>query len=183
MKTYDTSVIKFEAEGHEYFEDLKNLMVLDVTNGYWYMISPQVPIASDKGVVYIHRYVASVERGEWLRSTDTVKFIDGDRNNLSPSNLQVFGSKAEFNRSLKPVIASKTCKACGKVFVPAESRVMFCSHECGTNAQRKFDIPLDEFKQLLTTHSYTAIGSMFGVSGNAIKKRAITMKLVVPKAK
>lgn len=55
-------------------------------NGYKY-------IRTTKGWELLHRLVAEEERGTPISSNERVRFIDGNRTNLSPENLEVYTVK------------------------------------------------------------------------------------------
>ena len=55
-------------------------------NGYKY-------IRTVKGWELLHRLVIEEERGTPISSDERVRFLDGDRTNLSPNNLEVYTVK------------------------------------------------------------------------------------------
>lgn len=67
------------------------------------------------------------------------------------------------------------CVRCGKGFIPThhkKRKQVYCSSECSSYEQRKIkDRPSKEqLQELLKTNSYCAVGRMFGVSDNTIRK-------------
>lgn len=61
-----------------------------------------------------------------------------------------------------------TCPVCGD---EKYKKLQYCSPECSSLHQRKFNINKEELEVLIEQMPFETIGKMFGVSGNAIKKR------------
>ena len=72
------------------------------------------------------------------------------------------------------------CPVCGnKKFVGYKH----CSHACQMEGNRKLRATKEELKQLLNTNTYEAVGKMFGVTGNAVKKRCKALGIYKRKLK
>lgn len=69
------------------------------------------------------------------------------------------------------------CLVCGKVI----KRGKYCSYECMRKGQRKFNPTKEELENLIKQYPMTTIGKMFGVSDNAVRKRAELLGISVPK--
>lgn len=72
------------------------------------------------------------------------------------------------------VIPTSPCEMCGK---EKHIRLRYCSQRCcnGARSGRWNSVNLEE---LMKSYNYSQIGRMLGVSGNAVKKRAIKLGLV-----
>ena len=63
------------------------------------------------------------------------------------------------------------CKQCKKLFNPKNSQQIYCSVECSQRSQRKVERPSkEELYKLIKNNSFVAVGKMFNVSDNAIRK-------------
>lgn len=73
-------------------------------------------------------------------------------------------------RKLLPII----CKSCGKSFLPKQKQTKYCSKECAIQHKLRCSAQqlLDKMK---TFKSYTKVAKIYGVTGNAIKKRCIKL--------
>jgi hypothetical protein len=59
-----------------------------------------------------------------------------------------------------------------------EKRNKTCSKACGNKRVRKFEVSEKELRDLISSHSYEAIGRMFGVTGMSIKDRAKRLNIL-----
>lgn len=80
---------------------------------------------------------------------------------------------AKFNEEYVDIIKLKTkefdsCPVCGE---EKNKLLKYCSQECAHKRQLRFILTKDELQNLVNDKSYEEIGRMFGVTGNAIKKR------------
>jgi len=66
-----------------------------VIGGYIYLHEPDHQMATSRGYVSEHRKVAADRLGRDLTKDEAVHHIDGDTQNNSPENLQVFPNNAE----------------------------------------------------------------------------------------
>lgn len=63
------------------------------------------------------------------------------------------------------------CKQCKKLFNPKNSQQIYCSAECSQKSQRKAERPSkEELYELIKNNSFVAVGKMFNVSDNAVRK-------------
>lgn len=89
---------------------------------------------------------------------------------------------ARFNESYSdivklPVKQYDGCPVCGTI---KNKKQKYCSHECASDSFKKFESSKEELTKLIAEKPYEEIGKMFGVTGNAIKKRckSLGIKLV-----
>lgn len=152
-----------------YHVDIDSVVRYDIRLLYPYFIDRQHPLASKRGKVYVHRHVASMTSKRWLTGKEHVHHIDGDRTNYSPENLEVLTSKE--HRACHPSRNRRIPHGCGVCNAPTVNK-QFCGYECVHMAQRKVsDRPShQELLDLVRAHSYSAVGRMYGVSDNAIRK-------------
>lgn len=135
-------------------------------------------------------------KGQWKREKLTLQLdhIDGDSTNNQLDNLRflcpnchsqtaTWGAKRrELSKQEQAVRQQKRkqlrenklpvehCLRCLKVLKTRDSKTKKCQ-KCLKFEQRKVERPTKEvLKQLLLTNSYCAVGRMFGVSDNAIRK-------------
>lgn len=71
------------------------------------------------------------------------------------------------------------CLVCGNE-KPIKNK--FCSLSCAAKKSGKVDWDSIDLKELLKSNTYTDIGRIVGVTGAAVKKRAVKLKLVAPSA-
>ena len=139
------------------------------------------------GCVLEHRAVAEKMLGRELSGHEVVHHIDGDTLNNSPDNLMVFASLADHSRFHGGAEAKKVgdvyvcvlnlvaCAICGK---PTTNK-KYCSVRCANIGQRKVKRPSkDELRALIEEHSFLALGRMYGVSDNAVRKWARRYELI-----
>lgn len=157
---------------------------VDLTLGYVYFLDKTHPLSSTKtGKVYYHRHVKSLELKRWLLPNEIVHHIDHDKKNNSPQNLMLLSRQEHRNLhlmengiSLKEVIA---CKVCGE----ETKNMKYCSDSCKRVASRKFSPSKEELEKLIWELPFTKVGEMFGVSDNAVKKKAKTLGCNIPPAR
>ena len=80
---------------------------------------------------------------------------------------------AKFNEEYADIIKLRTkefdeCPCCGE---EKNKRQKFCSVQCAAKNSRVFEVSKDELERLVKDYPYERIGEMFGVTGNAVKKR------------
>lgn len=88
---------------------------------------------------------------------------------------------AKFNEEYVDVIKLKfkefdECPCCGE---EKPKKQKFCSLECFSKHSRVFEVSKEELEQLVKDHPYERIGEMFGVTGNAIKKRCKKLEIAL----
>lgn len=157
-----------------------------MTVGYEEVYIPEHPAARKNGCVLKQRIVAEEKLGRYLKPEEVVHHKDNDKTNNHPDNLMVFRdqiSHARFHSKLYSQLVCtcgvytclpilRTCSFCGKKFEINHNNQTYCSDDCRILSRRKVvNRPSkEELQKLLETNSYTSIGKMYGVSGNAVKK-------------
>lgn len=133
--------------------------------------------------IYEHRYVAELILGRQLKDGETVHHIDGDGHNNAPENIMVFRSNSDHGKFHRTGVAIKQPDG---VFVAGDrpdalnrclicnaptNNDKYCSYSCYHLSRRKTERPNKEVLiNLLKNHSFCAVGRLFGVSDNAIRK-------------
>lgn len=147
-------------------------------NGYIEIYLPLHHLARNNGYVYEHLIVAEKILRRPLKEGEVVHHKNHKRNDNREENLMIFISNADHSRFHK---TGKAIQNNDKTYYsPIEHRCIDCgniiSHkakrckECNKKYQAA-NIPLKEtLEELLKEHSLSAIGRMYGVSGNAVKK-------------
>lgn len=126
--------------------------------------------------LYEHRIVAYSAYGE-IPDGYHVHHADGNINNNAASNLTIL-SQLEHIQAHHPRV-NATCDHCHKGFTqqPSQHRKSekhYCSKLCKSLGERKVTRPSREqlIELLATLRNWCAIGQMFGVSDNAVRKWA-----------
>ncbi len=90
-----------------------------------------------------------------------------------PLDIWVWGHSPSIETILKVKKRKRLfqCVVCGDDFKPNNTNQKSCSVDCAKIARRKVERPTKEkLDMLLKEHSFCAIGRMFGVSDNAVRK-------------
>ena len=154
-------------------------------NGYAAVFHPENPgcfkCKKHKGWMYEHRYVAEQKIGRQLKADEEVHHIDHNRMNNSPENLVVLASsKHRKLHGVEHIKMRKRCKVCGEIL--SSNRRSICRRCRIKIADSKY--PDNEVLQKeLMQFSLSELGRRYGVSGNAIRKRARIRNLVIPQSK
>ena len=146
---------------------------------------PTHPNARANGCVFEHTIVAEKTLGRFLGNGEVVHHIDECKSNNTPMNLMVFATQADHARYHSGFYTSlnetengswvctekyRYCDVCNNPMTVYEGS-NFCSNECRSFSERTCDRPSsDELNDMLIEHSFLAVGKMFGVSDNAIRK-------------
>jgi predicted nucleic acid-binding Zn ribbon protein len=173
-------------------------------NGYRLLYDPAHPAAMTNsnwvGYVYEHIVVAMAALGRPLRDNEVVHHLDMCRNNNEKENLLVLerGQHAKLhawldagapglqipgahgvNSGKATAVELRLCPTCGRTLPRASRR--FCSKRCGAGAGRKVVRPSKEdLAALMVTTSWLALGRLYGVSDNAVRKWARSYRLLPP---
>lgn len=166
---------------------------------YQAVFLPKHQDADKNGNVYLHRLVAEQEiLHRPIKKEEVVHHIDENKFNNNPNNLLVFKTKndhAAFHAGESLIKESDVyistrkiyyCKSCGIQVTCGNDLCRKCALKLTINKRtRKIKYPLEckghpnkeELKIDLLTMNYSEIGRKYGVSANAIKKRAIKFGL------
>jgi hypothetical protein len=96
--------------------------------------------------------------------------------NLKKLGLHIKGNYSEYSKipSRKKILCKVRCPQCKRVKLISKNKInkfKHCSKKCADLSRRKVIRPTKEkLKELLKTQSYLAVGRLFGVSDNAIRK-------------
>lgn len=163
---------------------------------------PDHPNSYNNGNIPEYVYLTSLKLNRPLiKGKEIVHHIDGNQENNDLDNLIVLASRSDHNilhahnldlsiltllpngsykvKDNIPKIYIKIyrCEYCSKEFEASaynhKKKHIFCSKECADKSQERFDVTVEQLKELVQNNSLVQIGKMFGVSGNAIKKRCL----------
>jgi len=134
------------------------------------------------GYVYEHIQVYFEFHGIIPKEDDIIHHLDGNKMNNRHENL-ILLSKGDHSKLHAWLDSNRTineevecCKICGRTL--QDKQRGFCSIECYSIDSRK-NIPSKEhLEELIKTNCREAIGRMFGVSGNAVKKWMIGYEII-----
>lgn len=154
-----------------------NTMKKKKLNGYILVYRPDHPrcmkTRSYNGWIYEHIAVAEEFLGRPLEKDEHVHHLDLNKSNNHPSNLLVLlaSQHTKLHAFLRRESQSKEvmkCVVCGK----DAKWGIHCSNKCKGFSQRKVKNrpSKEELLLLLEDSSFLAVGRMFGVSDNAIRK-------------
>lgn len=158
----------------------KEITIKGLNLGYEYFIDYDHPLATgNSGRVLLHRHIASIKEGRWLGTTEHVHHIDEDRRNNAPTNLAIL-SIEEHNHVHNPKTLL-VCKTCSTKYTTSNNNTIYCSTSCmGIDKVKDKTLTKELLDTLIPTHSWVALGSMFGYSDNGIKKRAKSLGCSIP---
>jgi hypothetical protein len=141
----------------------------DISHGYLYFIDKQHPLAGkDVGKVYLHRHVASLKLGRWLKKGEVVHHIDHNKENNRPSNLEVLTNSTHGKRH-RPLLKKRRCRNCKKTFKPSGHKQRYCSMSCWYKTT--WDISKKELSLLVWKIPSTKIAKMFGVCQATVRRQ------------
>ena len=147
-------------------------------HGYFYLFWSDHPNATKSGKVHLHRHIAALTRGSWLRKDEIVVFLDGDKKNLREQNLSIT-TRREHGQRVNNFTSggerqSLTCEYCSRMFTESYShaeRRKTCSPTCAALSRRKFDPDPAELEKLVWEMPTTKVAELFDVSDKAVGKR------------
>lgn len=149
-------------------------------NGYKMLYLPTHHRADATGCVYEHIVVAEKKLGRLLEDSECVHHINKIRNDNSADNLIVFktvkdhsafhkGCEIELEGDvyIAKTPQNKSCPICGHL---KDNKAALCL-QCSQIQRRKVERPDKELlSDLIQRLSFTAIGKMYNVSDNAVRK-------------
>lgn len=163
------------------------------TNGYYQYYIPEHHLANKAGLVYEHQIMAEEKLGRELKPEEVVHHDDRNRHNNSLDNLMVFKTSADHAayhmgrdivlegdvyvaigtyeykkyKSKRGNISIKDeCPYCGKL---KDYQAKMCL-DCYKKEQAKNIPPKEELREHLKDKSMCAIGRVYNVSDNAVRK-------------
>lgn len=155
----------------------------DKTLRYQYFIDPKHPLATgNSGRVYMHRHVASIALGRWLKTEEAVHHIDENKCNNSPDNLLVCSYK-EHGKIHKPTecILDIVCTQCSKIFTPKQKNIKFCSTICA-NAHSVIhkELTKEFIQKLIWDKPYSVGCKEVNLSDTGLRKTAKRLGCILP---
>lgn len=144
---------------------------------------PNHPKARHNGAVLTHILVAEQKLNRPLKSEEVVHHLDKNKKNNSVENIVVFINGANHARYHKTGIMEETNEKF--VYKSPDNHIRYCI-QCGLKISYSNDSKLcfkcyktkiaehlpskEELEKLIYSKSFLAIGKMFGVSDNAVRK-------------
>lgn len=157
-------------------------------NGYVMLNIPDHHRASTDGYVYEHVVLAEKYIGRSLKPEEVVHHENEIKDDNSIENLKIFRTSSDHTRyhntGIKVMMDDGTyiapeikrllsCEQCGSTFEFKSKRSKYCSQKCSKIARRVVERPSkDKLEELINEFSFVAIGRMFNVSDNSIRKWA-----------
>lgn len=154
------------------------------TNGYYQYYIPEHHLANKAGLVYEHQIMAEAKLRRELKPEEVVHHNDRDRHNNSFDNLIVFKTIADHTAyhagrdivldgdvyvtvdSNDKTAVKNECPYCGRLKYYSAKMCIECY-----NKERAKNIPTkDELRKYLLDKSMCAIGRIYDVSDNAVRK-------------
>lgn len=150
--------------------------------GYVYFTDKEHPLATGNSYrVYFHRHVASIQEGTWLPSHLHVHHINGNKLDNSISNLEIL-TNSEHAQKHFGSLGTEKCNSCAIEFSKKYKEHKYCSLLCSSRASRTKhpDLTKEVLDALIPTNSWVALGALFGMSDNGIRKRAKALGCLIP---
>lgn len=171
-------------------------------DGYEEITMPDHPSSRDNGTVFVHTLVAEKKLGRRLKSEECVHHIDGCKSNNDPMNLLIFKTNrdhANYHSAIRNgldfilssfdgvctctivfdkerlIKYSTLCPICGGIKSPGSKMCKTCRQDHPAkyaHHSNLCDLDKNTLNELLLNNSLEAIGRMYCVTGNAVKKRA-----------
>lgn len=143
--------------------------------GYLAFTCSPMPIANKAGIVFYHRYIASLKLGRWLKPSENVHHKDENKRNNHWNNLEIL-TRAEHTHwhNFHGLIPNKKayynrCLTCNKKFVYKHIKQEFCSAECAAEFRREMFISKEDLIKLLKHYNLTSIARLLEVSINTVR--------------
>lgn len=151
-------------------------------------------VLEDGIVEYEHRVVAEKMLGRKLMPGEEVHHIDENKRNNKEDNLIIFKTCADHTRfhnggelvknddgthsclaiiktnRVRKTLEVRVCEKCGIHYEAKYKNQKFCSQKCAGFSKVNNKPSANELKELLSKNSFEAIGRIYGVAGNSVKK-------------
>lgn len=142
-------------------------------SGYKFFYDKDHPLAHADGSVYLHRHLASLYLGRWLKYDEVVHHKNENKLDNNKENLEVL-TNVEHSRLHNPSLAEiYSCKTCKKVSEKMHSSQEYCSYSCHkASLVKSKELTRELLEGLMPYNTWVSLGKLFGYSDNGIKKRA-----------
>lgn len=155
------------------------------TNGYLYKYDPKNIYANKVGKVYEHILVMCNHIGRKLNSNECVHHIDRNKTNNNLNNLLLLTLEEHARLHAKEdrniIQENRICPCCKKIFtVTSTSDQQYCSHNCYSKSNRKFEISKEDLLILVWSYPTVKVSKLLGVSDVAINKRCKALNIPKP---
>lgn len=163
-------------------------IIKDKKLGYILEYAPWHPNAKPNGYEYQHRLVLERKIGRLLRPGECGHHKNKNKEDNRPENLELTTQNKHARMHMIEKYDTKMielkCKTCGNAIVRSERSIErrkpnFCSSKCQSIGSRKCIHPTKKkLAELISKYSWCAIGRMFDVSDNAVRKWARKYQLI-----
>lgn len=182
-----------------YMDEFYNNYKLFYKEGYQMVYLPTHSRANTSGAVYVHILVAEKMLNRPLKDTEIVHHVDFNRSNNKETNIWVFKTgrdHSNYHSSLKYNLDFKLlrrnnvyeceiientinliCPKCGNT----KSKKSLLCLSCTKSKYKLNSLTKETLMNLIEVYNFTEIGKLYGVSGNAIKKKCINFDIYIPK--
>jgi hypothetical protein len=156
------------------YHDPNHSFVLYDVHGYLAFSCLGHPLANDAGIVYLHRYMASLWIHRWLLTSEDAHHKDENKRNNDWRNFKVMSRSDHILHHRNKLVPKKSayykrCPSCKKLFIYIKNSQKYCSNKCAHEATKRQDITRSQLIKLLKENNLTQVGLLFSVSCNAIK--------------
>lgn len=161
----------------------KEISAKAYNNGYLCFYDKEHPLATEacQYRVFLHRHLASIKLGRWLRSDEHVHHIDGNKLNNELENLEVLTASEHARLHRGNTTKELMCPVCNTIFMQTYSEQKFCSIKCADSSKVKnTSITKELLDSLIPKYSWVELGKLFNYSDVGIRKRAKALGCTIP---
>lgn len=176
----------------------KPINIVGTNKGYEYFIDKEHPLATGNSFrVYVHRHIASIDRGYWLSTDEHVHHMDENKLNNDPTNLIVLSAEEHARIHLLERMGidpngyvvftpyDSKCIYCQKnIIVKFRKAIGFCGNSCKNKYYYENKIPfkppqseIEIYKDVVgyeTEFAISDIGNLFSKRTGNILKQTLT---------